>query len=186
MDIDRINEREYRRMWRLFNASHVASRQKSYRQKNLESARQYGKDYMREWRARHRKHYLKWRSEYRKHNHDKICEQKRAGYWKDVERSRLIARKNRKANPKTKVRDKIKKALRRAAYYRASLEDMKKIRLIYHRAQELRRWFKVSVDHIIPLSKGGAHAPRNLQIIYSSENMKKRARSDYIPSVIFK
>jgi 5-methylcytosine-specific restriction endonuclease McrA len=56
---------------------------------------------------------------------------------------------------------------------------------IYHRAQQLRQWFEVVVDHIIPLAKGGAHAAANLQIIYAYENQRKGDRLKYEPAVIF-
>jgi 5-methylcytosine-specific restriction endonuclease McrA len=59
------------------------------------------------------------------------------------------------------------------------------IRKIYARAAQLRQWFDVVVDHKIPLSKGGEHEPSNLQIIYAFENLRKHARSDYVPSVSF-
>lgn len=60
------------------------------------------------------------------------------------------------------------------------------IEKIYKRAQELRKWFDVEVDHIVPLSKGGAHTSKNLQIIYGFENASKQANPNYKPKVIFK
>ncbi len=57
----------------------------------------------------------------------------------------------------------------------------KEIDQIYSRSQELRKWFKVCVDHIIPLSKGGMHHPGNLQIIYEKENLRKGPRLNYSP-----
>lgn len=59
------------------------------------------------------------------------------------------------------------------------------ISVIYERAKELRRWFNVVVDHIIPLAKGGRHEVGNLQIIYRSENARKSSSLSFRPSVIF-
>lgn len=56
---------------------------------------------------------------------------------------------------------------------------------VYARPRELRQWFDVVVDHIIPLAKGGAHAASNLQIIYRKDNGRKGVRLDYIPAVVF-
>lgn len=76
-------------------------------------------------------------------------------------------------------------ALRRARKRNAAIGDFSAIARIYARARELRQWFDVVVDHIIPLAKGGAHAPGNLQIIYRLENLSKGTRLDFVPSVIF-
>jgi 5-methylcytosine-specific restriction endonuclease McrA len=61
----------------------------------------------------------------------------------------------------------------------------KKITAIYRRCQELRQWFSVVVDHIIPLSRGGMHEAANLQIIYDFENSRKHTNINYKPKVIF-
>jgi len=63
--------------------------------------------------------------------------------------------------------------------------EKRRMAKIYARAEELRQWFNVVVDHRIPLAKGGLHHPDNLQIIYLVENTRKGARLDYTPSVIF-
>jgi len=67
----------------------------------------------------------------------------------------------------------------------ARIGNRKTIRKIYDRAAELRQWFDVEVDHIIPMAKGGAHTPENLQIIYAFENHRKRNSLTYKPKVIF-
>jgi 5-methylcytosine-specific restriction endonuclease McrA len=63
--------------------------------------------------------------------------------------------------------------------------DRRLIEQIYARCHELRHWFDVVVDHIIPLSKEGAHSPDNLQIILAIENNRKGAQLDFIPTVVF-
>lgn len=74
----------------------------------------------------------------------------------------------------------------RARRHRVCIAGNKKeIRQIYSRAKYFRQWFDVSVDHIIPMVKGGLHAPNNLQIIYRSENVRKRDSLNFTPSVIF-
>lgn len=75
--------------------------------------------------------------------------------------------------------------LRRARKKKAAISDLPQIKKIYARAAELRQWFDVVVDHIIPLAKSGAHSPENLQIIYRKENGEKGIRLDYRPSIVF-
>jgi 5-methylcytosine-specific restriction endonuclease McrA len=67
----------------------------------------------------------------------------------------------------------------------APVGDQSLITQIYRRAQQLRRWFNVVVDHRIPLIRGGLHHAGNLQIIYQRENARKADRLDFVPSVIF-
>jgi 5-methylcytosine-specific restriction endonuclease McrA len=73
----------------------------------------------------------------------------------------------------------------RRAKKRNTLRSLVEIEKIYVRAAELRQWFDVVVDHIIPLAKGGAHAPDNLQIIYAYENARKGTQLDYTPDIVF-
>ncbi len=78
------------------------------------------------------------------------------------------------------------RARRNAIMLGARVGDQRRVRAVYRRAAWWRSvGFPVVVDHIVPLSKGGAHSPENLQIIYGSENAKKGARLDYQPSVVF-
>jgi len=103
-------------------------------------------------------------------------------YKKNLNKLRKINRSWKIANP-DKVRQSVVK--RRALKFGATIGDPQAIAKIYTRARELRQWFNVVVDHIVPLSKGGAHSVENLQIIYATENLQKNARLNYVPKVIF-
>jgi hypothetical protein len=73
-------------------------------------------------------------------------------------------------------------------YYRARKREatpavlsIQERRLIWNFYKEARRLtvetgIKYEVDHIMPLSKGGLHAPSNLQVITAEENRKKAAK----------
>lgn len=78
----------------------------------------------------------------------------------------------------------------RASRYRAmkrgqATGDRKLIEKVYARAAELRQWFDVAVDHIVPIARGGAHHQDNLQILYRTENARKSASMNYNPTIIF-
>jgi len=122
--------------------------------------------------------FRKWRQK----NLKRMRVRSRAWYSENTERALGNLKKWRKANP-----DKVKQLLanRRALKLKATIGDLGPIKKVYARAQELRQWFDVVVDHIIPLSKGGAHAAMNLQIIYRKENERKNSSLDYEPTVIF-
>lgn len=71
---------------------------------------------------------------------------------------------------------------RKALKLKAILEstDFKKVSAIYKRCvqQSEQKRTQYNVDHIIPLSRGGAHHQDNLQIISASENFKKGCTLD--------
>jgi|TARA_Y100000310_G_scaffold51684_1_gene47595 5-methylcytosine-specific restriction endonuclease McrA len=57
-------------------------------------------------------------------------------------------------------------------------EDRLAVKNIYAQAAQLEKQdgIKRHVDHIIPISRGGKHVAKNLQILSATENMKKGAR----------
>jgi 5-methylcytosine-specific restriction endonuclease McrA len=101
---------------------------------------------------------------------------------KNREKVRRTHRRWEKRNPQKCC---AQAAIRRARKRGGGVGNRKDITAVYSRCQELRQWFDVVVDHIVPLAKGGAHSPENLQIIYRSENQLKGARLDYVPVVVF-
>lgn len=111
-----------------------------------------------------------WRKSRAKHK-DKINEYKRK--WRQTAAGKQEAYKTN--------------CTRRARKLKAVPEnvDLGAIARVYTRAAELRRWFAIEVDHIIPLSRGGLHEASNLQIIYKIDNMKKHNSLGFVPSVIF-
>lgn len=101
-------------------------------------------------------------------------------------RDRTLARTRawQKRNPeKVRLNKVICSARRRARKRGAAIEQC---RPIYLRAAWWRSvGFPVEVDHKVPLAKGGAHSPENLQIIYATDNVAKGVKLDFTPSVVF-
>ncbi len=97
-----------------------------------------------------------------------------------------LKRRERARKTRCPSKDQAKCALRYARTWAALIGNLKDVHKIYVRAAKYRKYgLDVQVDHIIPLSEGGAHSPENLQIIYAVENRRKHTRLDYRPRVIF-
>jgi 5-methylcytosine-specific restriction endonuclease McrA len=130
-------------------------------------------------------------------NLEKSREAGRRCYSAHLENYREASIQYRRANPETRratgrmyrranlEKDAAHSARRRAQKRSATFSSFG-IAQIYARCAELRQWFDVVVDHVIPLAKGGAHAAGNLQIIYAVENAAKGARLDFVPTVVFR
>lgn len=72
-----------------------------------------------------------------------------------------------------------RRALKAKTYNPLSDEDKNKVREIYKECRYLNKeagYKKYHVDHIQPLSKGGPHAPNNLQILLAVDNLRKGAK----------
>lgn len=125
----------------------------------------------------------RWR---RKHPHQAYLRTKR---WRKNNPEIYLAgvrRRSKRYRQKYPERKRAECAKRRALKHLVTIGDLTEIAKIYARSYELRRQgFNVNVDHIIPLSKGGAHSPDNLQIISAFENNRKFNSLTYVPKVVF-
>jgi len=172
------NEREYVRLYRL-----------AFPAIDREYARLYNLAFpeiirarCHRWLAANRKKRNLSKRQYRLANIDKIKAYNKQWRIKNFVK-RQVYDKHYRLTHNSKMRAKSQK--RKALKLKATIGDLSQIQKIYERAAQYRKWFDVVVDHIIPLSKGGAHSPENLQIIYAEENSVKGARLDYRPRVIF-
>jgi 5-methylcytosine-specific restriction endonuclease McrA len=158
---EKINRQ--RAAWRKANCEKIRRLQAAWKKANLEKNR-------------------KFQIAYYEANREKLLRDK-AGY-RDANREKTSRRHAayKKANP-SRVAANIKayKARKR----KATIGDITEIAKVYERRNWWRQGFDVVIDHIIPLAKGGSHEAGNLQIIYRSENLRKRDQLDYKPHVIF-
>jgi 5-methylcytosine-specific restriction endonuclease McrA len=154
-------QRGYNRTYRLRHHEYVLEYNRTYKREHKEQLRLYRKENRDRRRA--------YKAEYRKANADTIKEYNK--------RYRIAHHLERRTES----------AARRAAIRGASLGDANAIKAIYRRAREnknVRCYLcgrlipkgERQVDHIIPLSRGGAHAAANLAIACSACNRKKCAK----------
>lgn len=124
-----------------------------YRKKERLYGRKYDKTHKekrKKYNAGYRKLNADYFKEYERKNRDKINKRRRKAYHSD---------------PKVKYRYSKYRALKRSCCREDYSNEIAKIYALcpegYH------------VDHIVPLSKGGVHAPWNLQHLSKEENLKK-------------
>jgi HNH endonuclease len=138
--------------------------------------------YLTKWRKENQEKIRKYNAEWRKANPNKVkahhAKSYKTNYSKVRKHQAEYFKQNRSKFRANTVAYKARKRL-------ATIGDLTDMAKIYERAEELRQWFDVVVDHIIPWAKGGTHEASNLQIIYASENRRKYDKLDYKPRVIF-
>lgn len=151
--------------------------------KNPEDKKAYNNAWAKANREKCNAAQLKWNQK----NRDKLHAIHRAYRERHPEKRAAMEKSWRDRNREKVLEWKRKySAMRRARLRLATIGDLTAIAKVYERAEHLRQWFDVCVDHIWPLAKGGTHSPDNLQIIYRSENNHKRAQWGYEPKVIFR
>ena len=190
--------REYYRDYYRRNRDRYRAYNKSWRENNLERWKSYVSP---DARARNHKRLKAWvatlspeqLTEIRRKNwakyypkfRDKINARKRDRYDAEKALERRQAAKN--ADPEAyKLHNRTRRSIRRAREKAVTVGDLTDIAKVYERSKWWQQWFKVVVDHTIPITKGGTHEASNLQIIYDFENRRKYNRADYKPRVIFR
>lgn len=157
---------------------------------NPEYYKQKGKE------LRHRTHEsrLEWQRQWRKNNPDKYREQSRNAYWKDPEKFRKRSRDFAKDNP-----DKVNAIIRRR---KARLKNAQTVKYTEKQVLDLYgfdchlcqlpidmnapRWtalpnweYGLHIDHVIPISRGGADSIENVRPAHGFCNLSKNANLDY-------
>jgi 5-methylcytosine-specific restriction endonuclease McrA len=144
---------EKQREYGRLNASAISERKRKYRAENKDALRERRREHDRKWRETNPEYYQEYMREWRRNN-----------------RSSVNASKAKR------------RALKRQAMLPDS--DINAIRVFYDLAERLTRITGVQyhVDHIIPLSRGGAHHQDNLQVVRWDFNLAKGDRINF-PSI---
>jgi len=185
--------------WRKLNPSKSRDGAKKWRKQNPEKA----KNSYAIWKKNNPDKFKEKTQKWRLRNRVKLNELAKAKYQKAKalnpekfrEKSRVSAARWRIKNPeKAKERSRTWQIENRAKTvdYTQKREALKKAAMpddfwpeavlgLYRSAERITRCtgIKHEVDHIWPLSKGGSHCHRNLQVIPSKLNQRKSARMDY-------
>jgi len=183
---DIVNERSFHRgiygLLRILAFPEKAKKRKESKQrsylKHREAFLKYKKSWFQKNRARMRELTKKYYVENRKEICDKVRSYRQANKEKCAVRNRKWVLSNKGRSLSIKRKYKVSKR-------GATIGDLTAIAKVYERAAHLRKWFDVAVDHIVPISKGGAHEVSNLQIIYGFENNRKHNNVNYKPKVVF-
>lgn len=144
-----------------------------------------------EWHERNKEHDKKYRKEYYKNNISKIRKYSKEYYAKNREIEIEKSRKWREENPeKVKLQQKLyarnnphkihaKGAKRRASLRNVKVENVNRVK-VYGRDKGICgicgfkvKFSEMTLDHIIPLSKGGNHSYENIQLAHLSCNSSK-------------
>jgi 5-methylcytosine-specific restriction endonuclease McrA len=141
-------------------------RGKKYRQNNSKTIRKT----QAKWRAENPDYWQEWRPKY---------------YAANPEKREALSERHRRWLKDNPDKTALYRLNREDQYLDAILPgtDHKKIKKIYEQRDEIQKKTgdRYHVDHIIPLSIGGAHHQDNLRIVTALENMKKKDK--YVPEL---
>lgn len=187
---DKQKGKEHAQQYYLKNKDKILNRvSKRYQEKKVDILA-YHRDYF----AKNRETILTTLKEYRTKNKDKY--RKAIDKWMSLhveeykvwkkQWTKEYAKRNRH---KIYARDTKRRQLKKLSFDETT--DMEKIKQFYVLAESmtLSMGERYVVDHILPIIKGGAHHQDNLQVITSSDNLKKGSKypfeveSSFCPSM---
>ena len=155
--------RAQRKFYREANADKEKARHKAYREANKDKIKAQGKAY-------------------REANKDKIRSQRKSHWqkYKDKNLARLKIYRESHREIRCALENKRKAAKKEAMLPSTDLEVIKKL---YEKRAKMSKKDNTlyHVDHIIPLSIGGAHHQDNMRVITAKQNMEKKNK--YIPEL---
>lgn len=173
---DPEREREYMRRWRAENPELVKASKRAWDEANYEKLREFANRANRRWKASNAEKVIAYNTQWAKDNPDLVAA--KAKRWRQSHPEVTRAAKSR-----------------RRAMIRGSMIGPVDLMALWEQQDGLcalcglpidrdLKWpdpFSASVDHIIPLAKGGPHTQENLQWVHVRENWIK---SDRLPEAL--
>ena len=175
------------------NADKIKAKKKAYYEANTDKVKAYQKTY----REKNKEKIAARDKAYREKNKEKIAAEKKAYYEANADKIKAEKKAHYEANAdKIKARQKVwrennlelknfleqkRRALKIPALLPTTDDGL--IKKLYKQRAEMskKRGEEYHVDHIIPLSIGGAHHQDNMRVITAKENLEKRDK--YIPEL---
>ena len=177
------------RLYQSKNVEKIREYQKAYREKNADKMREYSKV----WRKENAEELAQKKKAHYQENIDHYREYKREYHQKNADRLTEKTLQWQRENP-DKVH--IKAQRRRARLREAFVEDVNPFIVLERdnwechlcggsidpslKSPERMSW---SIDHVIPLAKGGTHEYSNCKAAHRVCNSRKGASLDYVPNV---
>ncbi len=169
-----------RRARRAENREVTLAREKAWRTANREKVLEYKK----RDREKRPEDYARWKRDWEKRNIDKVKARKKADYRENKDEINARLKKFRRENPEHYRKQRLDQSQRRRARLaKLPMEDIR-IDVLYERdkgvcgicGREVEQK-DMSVDHIVPVSFGGAHTYDNVQLAHINCN-KARGNRD--------
>jgi len=164
---------EYLKKYREANKEKIANRKKKYCEANKARIAEYLKKY----REANKVKIADKDKKYREANKEKIAKQAKKYCEDNKEKIAAWKKEYRLNNPEIFVKHRLKRDNRLKITLPENPEDVLIIREIYKLRTRINKCMGIPnlmhVDHIIPVSKGGFHAPGNLQILPAKLNIRK-------------
>jgi hypothetical protein len=138
---------------------------------------------VREWIKQNKEKRNKYCREWARKNYSKSCASKKAWKINNPEKRKEVQRKYDLSIPEKKSKYAATRRCKKKDQSPSLTENQKKIiDCFYKQAARLTKkfGFQFEVDHIIPVSRGGTHEPKNLQILPGKINRAKGCKIIFI------
>jgi len=139
------------------------------------------KEYLKLWREKNKEYLKSWRKRWIEKNKEKLIKQKRHWFEKNKEKSIEKNRIWKEKNPeKVKWLNRLQQHKRRCAGKIDREAWIKKVKILGEKCLMCgvnQNTAKLTIDHIIPISKGGTNEITNLQPLCSFCNRRKHTKS---------